>query len=159
MNTKIIEGLVGANNNISLSSVPMRVYNEARSRGDVDVMGRAMEYFGKSIQKVNEYSKKADIGMKEEVEKAIEEKRLERENEVENINQTNLDQKEEARVPETDKDVLNLSVEGRAMLEDQIGQSASTPKRIDKTNEKPIIYTKTGEINTLAKNVIISVSV
>lgn len=43
MHTKTIEGLVGASTNVNLLNTPMRVFKEARRRGDTATMERAME--------------------------------------------------------------------------------------------------------------------
>lgn len=44
MNTKTMEGLVGARTNMNLMNTPMRVFKEARRKGDTATMERAMGY-------------------------------------------------------------------------------------------------------------------
>ena len=44
MNTKTMEGLVGARTNIELLNTPFRVFKEARRKGDTETMKRAMGY-------------------------------------------------------------------------------------------------------------------
>lgn len=89
MHTQTMEGLIGARTNMSLMNVPMRVYKEARQRGDTSTMERAMGYAVDCGEKAKEYKKKADEGMKEDAkearekekqarEKAIQERRKER---------------------------------------------------------------------------------
>ena len=44
MHTKVMEGIVGARTNMDMVDVPMRVYKEARRKGDTATMERAMGY-------------------------------------------------------------------------------------------------------------------
>ena len=66
MHTQTMEGLVGARTNMDLLNTPMRVYREARRRGDTAVMERAMGYAGDFAGKADEYQKKAEEGMKKD---------------------------------------------------------------------------------------------
>ena len=72
MNTKIMEGLVGATTNMRQTDTTMRVFRDARRRGDLDVMERAMEYTGDYTQKAGEYQEKAQEGMEEEAQEVRE---------------------------------------------------------------------------------------
>ena len=65
MNTKTMEGIVGARTNMNLTNTPMRVYKEARRKGDMAVMERAMGYVHEFSDKAEEYKAKAHDGMKE----------------------------------------------------------------------------------------------
>ena len=80
MNMKTMDGLIGARMNIDMMDVPIRVYKEARLKGDTATMERAMDYAGKCSDKAWEYEAKADEGMKEEAkeerEKAKEKARI-----------------------------------------------------------------------------------
>ena len=89
MNTKTMEGIVGANTNMNLLNTPMRVYKEARRRGDTGAMERAMGYAGECAERAEEYKAEAEKGMeedarearekaREEFEKAIQKRREER---------------------------------------------------------------------------------
>lgn len=51
MHTKTMEGLVGARTNMNQLNTPMRVYKEARRKGDTATMERAMGF-------VNDFSDK-----------------------------------------------------------------------------------------------------
>ena len=55
MNTKTMEGLVGARTNMNLLDTPMRVYKEARRKGNTATMERAMGYAGEFSGKAEEY--------------------------------------------------------------------------------------------------------
>ena len=72
MHTKTLEGLVGARTNINLTDARMRVFRDARRRGDIAVMERAMEYVGKFADKAQEYKAEADEGMEEDAKEARE---------------------------------------------------------------------------------------
>lgn len=66
MNTKTMEGLIGAGTNIDLVNTPMRVYKEAQRKGDLATMERAMGYAGEFAGKAEEYRTQADEGIREE---------------------------------------------------------------------------------------------
>ncbi len=51
MNMKTMDGLIGARMNIDMMDVPIRVYKEARLKGDTATMERAMDYAGKCSDK------------------------------------------------------------------------------------------------------------
>ena len=59
MNTKTMEGLSGASANMKLVNTPMRVFREAKRRGDTATMERAMGYAGQFFNKAEEYKNKA----------------------------------------------------------------------------------------------------
>ena len=79
MNTKTMEGLIGAGANIDLVNTPMRVYKEARRKGDLGTMERAMGYAGEFAVKAEEYRAQADEGTQEETRENREKMELERE--------------------------------------------------------------------------------
>ena len=60
MNSKTVEGLVGARTNVNLLNTPMRIYEEASRRGDTAAMERAIGYAGVVSDKAEEYQVKAD---------------------------------------------------------------------------------------------------
>ena len=64
MNTKTMEGLIGARVNMELLNTPMRVYKEARLKGDTATMERSMGYVNEFSDKAGEYKTEADKGMK-----------------------------------------------------------------------------------------------
>ena len=55
MHVKTMEGLVGAGTNMNLLNTPLRVFKEARRRGDTATMERAMRYVSEPDVKVDEY--------------------------------------------------------------------------------------------------------
>lgn len=83
MNTKTMEGLIGAGTNMDLVNTPMRVYKDARRKGDTGTMERARGYVNEFAGKAEEYRVQADAGMREETERAREEAELEREKAIE----------------------------------------------------------------------------
>ena len=46
MHTKTMEGLIGARTNMNLMNTPMRVFKEARRKGDTETMERSIVYVG-----------------------------------------------------------------------------------------------------------------
>lgn len=140
MHTKTMEGLVGASTNVNLLNTPMRVFKEARRRGDTATMERAMEYAGDFSERAEKYQVKADEGMKEEKEK----EKLEREKVIEKRREEK--EKLEDRVEE-----------GRDTKADTVEERQETVK--PDTVKEPVIYTKTGEVSQGEQSSNISVSV
>ncbi len=82
MHTKTMEGLVGARTNMNLMNTPMRVFKEARRKGDTETMERAMGYVGDFYDKAEDYKAEADKGMEEDAKEAREKAELQREKAV-----------------------------------------------------------------------------
>ena len=134
MNTKTMEGLVGAKTNMDLLNSPFRVYKEARRRGDTATMDRAMGYVAEFSDKADEYKEAADRGMKEDAEEAREKAKSEREKLEERI--------EESRSKNKETDILEVSEEGRGLLKENgvADSNASDNINLDNTvshNTKP----------------------
>lgn len=125
MNTKTMEGLIGARTNINIANVPMRVYKDAERRGDTATMERAMGYVSEFEGKAEDYKTKAYDGMKEDAKETKENEKLEREKIIEK-------RKEEKEAEEkannssqeniygnggTVTDILEISAEGKALSE------------------------------------------
>lgn len=79
MNTKTMEGLIGAGKNIDLINTPMRVYKEARRKGDLGKMERAMGYAGEFADKAEQYRTQAGEGTQDETKENREKMERERE--------------------------------------------------------------------------------
>lgn len=97
-----MEGLIGARNNINMTNVPMRVYKEARRKGDLGTMERAMGYVKDYEAQAYEYKAKADEGMQEESreEKEKEKLRLQKEIEKQREERKELEADAEAKIQE-----------------------------------------------------------
>lgn len=67
MNTKTMEGLVGAGNSIHMINTPMRIFKEGRRKGDTATMERAMGYVSEFQGKAEQYKSEATEGMKEDI--------------------------------------------------------------------------------------------
>lgn len=167
MNTKTMEGLIGARTNMELVNTPMRIYKEARLKGDTATMERAMGYVNEFEEDAFKCKDIADEGMKEdteearekaksELEKAIEKRREERGKFEERI--------EESR--ETREDEVEISEDGKALLErntslNNTDHTVSTETTADtaEITKKPVTYTKSGEVNQTVLSASISLSV
>ncbi len=163
MNTKTMEGLVGARTNMNLANTPMRIFKEARRKGDTAAMERAIGYVGDFSAKAQEYKAEADEGMKkdaeetrktaeEQREEAIQKRREEREKLEERI--------EENRNADANTDTVEISEEGKVLLKENIDSDGTGSDEI-KTDaiKEPVTYTKTGETVPLEQGGSISVSV
>lgn len=147
MNTKTMEGLVGARTNMNLLNTPMHVYKEARRKGDTATMERAMGYVGEFSDKAEEYKAEADKGMEEDAREARERAKLQREEAIRKRREERekLEERiEENRNADTNTDVVEISEEGKVLLEDNIDSDStgSDEIKMDAVKE-PVIYTKT----------------
>ena len=162
MNTKTMEGLAGARTNINLVNTPMRVYKEARRKGDTATMERAMGYVVEFSEKAEDYKAEADKGMEEDAREAREKEKLQREEAVRRRREERekLEERaEENRNADSNTDTVEISEEGKVLLKDHIdsGRVGSDERKTDVVKE-PVIYTKTGETITLEQEAGIGVS-
>lgn len=151
MHVKTMAGLTGARTNMELARVPIRVYKEARRRGDLSAMERAMGYTVEFREQAEDYSEKAQEGMEEDArlagEKAelqrqqmAEERRAERER-LESLRaedgaqakgtgevraeSANVETEKTKQVPSIN-DTVEISREGKALLEAERGRTVNT---------------------------------
>lgn len=145
MNTKTMEGLVGARTNMNLLNTPMRVYKEAKQKGDTAAMERAMGYAVDFADKAEEYKAKADKGMEEDAREAREKAKAECEEAIRKRGEER--EKPEERIAKSSNAcLLEISGEGKALVKDNINEGSmdSDNIKIDAARE-PVTYTKTGE--------------
>ncbi len=163
MHTKTMEGLVGASTNMKQLNTPMRVFKEARRKGDTAKMERAMDYVSDYSGKIDEYQKKADQGMKEEAEELKKKQELECEKAIEKRGEEKkkLEERlEESRNAKTD--IVQVSEEGKILLKDAVTsdkQITGTETVKPDIGKEPVIYTETGEVNQTGQGCNISISV
>lgn len=157
MNTKTMEGLVGARTNMSLLNTPFRAYKEARQKGDTGKMEQAMGYMSACHEAACEYKEQADEGMKEDAEETrriaeeqreetVRKRREERE-ELEERIEENRNAAAGTDMKETGAYLVEISEEGKALLKDHADSDSTGSEEIkmDAVRE-PVIYTKTGEM-------------
>lgn len=171
MHTKTMEGLIGARTNMELLDTPFRVYKEARLKGDTAKMEQAMGYMGDCHEAACEYKEEADEGMREDAEKArkmAEEQREEAIRKCREEREKMEERIEEDRNARTNTDTVEISEEGKVLLEENTDLDhanldnpvcAETKIDTDDMVKKPVTYTKTGEVNQTGQNVSISISV
>lgn len=170
MNTKTIEGIVGSKNNMELTNTPMRVFKEARRKGDVEAMERAMGYAGDFTQKADEYKVKAHEGTKEDVKEARQKAEAERESAIRKRKEEQ--EKFEKRMEESKKnaDTVEISTEGKILCKENIGSDSTANDAESAEGDaagvngeavrtEPVIYTKTGEVSKPKAGNGLSVSV
>lgn len=165
MHTKTMEGLVGARTNMNLMNTPMRVYKEARRKGDTQIMERAMGYVGDFSDKAEEYKAEADKGMEEDAKEAREKAELQREEAVQKRREERekLEAKiEENRNADTNADTVEISEKGKVWLKDNLGTDsvgAETAAVKSDTVKETVTYTKVGDAVPVEQETSISVSV
>lgn len=175
MNTKTMEGLIGARVNMEMVNTPMRVYKEARLKGDTATMERSMGYVNEFSNKAGEYEAEADKGMKEDIKEAREKAEAEREEAVkkrreecekfeEKIEEKrnedkNVDNNEYRNADKnwgTNADTVEISEEGKELLKVNINLNRAENNKAKtseiktseiKTDEAKSGDTKTDEVN------------
>ncbi len=165
MHTKTMEGLVGARTNMNLMNTPMRVFKEARRKGDTATMERAMGYVGDFSDKAKEYQAEADKGMEEDAKEARKKAELQREEAVRKRREERekLEAKiEENRNADTNADTVEISEEGKVLLKDNLDTDAvGVETDVVKSDavKEPVTYTKAGDAVPMEQETSISVSV
>ena len=153
MHVKTMEGLSGAHTNYNLLKVPFRVYKDARRRGDLGVMERAMGYVSDFAGKSQEYQAEAEEGRAEEREEAREREKLELEKAIEKRKaeggKTEGTQEGE---PSPKTDTLELSPEGKAISQNCPSQNkpekenAILPGATKDAKKEPLLYSPAGKV-------------
>ena len=165
MHTKTMEGLVGARTNMNLMNTPMRVFKEARRKGDTATMERAMGYVDDFSDKAKEYQAEADKGMEEDAKEARKKAELQREEAVQKRREERekLEEKiAEDRNADTNADTVEISEEGKVLLKDNLDTDAvGVETDVVKSDavKEPVTYTKAGDAVPMEQETSISVSV
>ena len=165
MHTKTLEGLIGARTNMNLMNTPMRVFKEARRKGDTETMERAMGYVGDFSDKAEEYKAEADKGMEEDAKEARKKAELQREEAVQKRREERekLEAKiEENRNADTNADTVEISEEGKVLSKDNLDTDAvGVETDVVKSDavKEPVTYTKAGDAVPMEQETSISVSV
>ena len=165
MHTKTMEGLVGARTNMNLMNTPMRVFKEARRKGDTATMERAMGYVDDFSDKAKEYQAEADKGMEEDAKEARKKAELQREEAVRKRREERekLEAKiEENRNADTNADTVEISEDGKVLLKDNLDTDAVGVETVVVKSDavkEPVTYTKAGDAVPMEQETSISVSV
>lgn len=156
MIAKVTGNLIGANVAMDEIRTPMKVFKEARARGDKETMDRAMGYVGSLNDDAWDYKKKADEGIKEEAVEAKEKERLEKE-ELANRIKESFDEVEKALTEASDNPAAdNEELKPEANTE----QESSEIGEDNKDNiDAPVTYTKAGTVVSMDTDFEISMSV
>lgn len=156
MIAKVTGNLIGANVAMNEIRTPMKVFKEARARGDKETMDRAMGYVGSLNDDAWDYKKKADEGIKEEAVEAKEKERLEKE-ELANRIKESFDETEKA---------LTEASDNPAADNEELKPEANTEQESSETGEEnkdnigaPVTYTKAGTVVSMDTDFEVSISV
>ena len=142
MHVKTMAGLTGARTNMELARVPMRVYKEARRRGDLSAMERAMGYAGEYSKKAESYRKETMEGMKEDAKEAREKEKAEREKAIEKRKLEREETQERIeRIQNENADTVEISQEGKALSEAYAKENGVTKEMsfTEDTNKADVI--------------------
>lgn len=168
MRAKTMEGLIGARTNMELMNTPFRVFKEARRKGDVAKMKRAMGYMNECQEDANEYKAIADDGMKEDAEDTRKIAEKQREEMIKNRREEREEQQKkleaEREENKADKnkivDTAEISEEGKVLLKENTTTESSVADGTetdgtnpdDGTNGKPkvdfdpVFYSSAGTV-------------
>lgn len=140
MRAKTMEGLIGARTNMELMNTPFRVFKEARRKGDVAKMKRAMGYMNECQEDANEYKAIADDGMKEDAEDTRKIAEKQREEMIKN----RREEREEGKVLFKE----NTTIESR--VADGTETDGTNPddgtNRKPKVDFEPVFYSSAGTV-------------
>lgn len=159
MNTKTMEGLVGAGTNMKMTETPMRVFKEARRRGDIATMERAMGYVSEFSKRSGEYKSEADQGMKEDAEEARKKAELEAEKAIQKRKEEREQQKEqleESKNKDQDNivDVVEISEDGKGLSQSggNLAHTGTEPAGTETVGVEPVRTTaaRTNAVGTRA---------
>lgn len=172
MIAKTQEGLIGANNAMNSIRTPMKVFKEARARGDTATMERAMGYVNEINDDAWKHKYSADEGLKQEAE----ENKLKAEQEREELAQRIEENKDklEERIEEGSKEGLQTVVtevkteygENSEASADE-STNAADSNQLAQTNEavkadstsSAVVYDKSGKVKAAENEVKFSVTV
>ena len=164
MNTKTMEGIVGANTNMNLLNTPMRVYKEARRRGDTGAMERAMGYAGECAERAEEYKAEAEEGMEEDAREAREKAREEFEKAIQKRREER--KAGEARVTGEERKAGETRQTGEEWNagETRVTGDGEKPEERNGGNSpegkrEPVTYTRTGTVVPVGQDASISISI
>lgn len=169
MNTKTMEGLLGARINMDMVNTPFRVYKEARRRGDTAAMERAMGYVKDFNDTAGQYKVQADEGMKEDAEEArekakqeqaetIEKRREEREEFQKKLEESKSENKEDVTGSLGNieiQDKVEISEDGKTALNKSfVSDDTETDVdigRADTPATEPVFYSSAGTVDSSVK--------
>ena len=154
MNAKTMEGLVGARTNMNLLNTPLRVYKEARRKGDTATMERAMGYVGEFSDKAEEYKTEADEGMEEDARMAREKAKLQREEAI----RKRREEREESEKKLAEK-MEDQNEENKNMDSDMDTEATKEDSQATGDAKEPVAYTSTGAAVVAEQSVGVNVSV
>ena len=141
MKAGTMEGLIGAGINMKMVDTPMRVYKEARRKGDLGAMERAMGYASEFQDTAYDYKEKAEKELRKEMEENREEQQREREEAL-------AERQKETKSPQTDS--LVISPEGNKLLE----ENRPNPDAIGPVGESPDVEAPDIPSNTDSKSAV-----
>lgn len=144
-----MEGLIGANANVNIAKVPLRVYEEAERKGDQDTMERSMGYFTEFSQKAVQYKERAA----EETLKEQREERAEREREAEETLERKIEENRAADQAQTE--TKPEAVEAISEAAPTESETVSAPIPTETIPENSLrLYTGSGAVQPITEPII-----
>lgn len=155
MKSGSMEGLIGANANVDIAKVPLRVYKEAERKGDTATMERSMGYFTEFSQKaVRDTERAAEETLKEQREERAERER-EAEKALERKIEENLAADKVQAETKTEAQTPAEAVEGVAEAAPAESKTDSAPVPTDTIPENSLrLYTGSGAVQPITEPTI-----
>lgn len=144
MIAKTADGLLGANNAMNVIRTPMKVFKEARAKGDTAMMERAMGYVEKTNTAAWESKNNADEGLKQEAEENKLKQQQESEELAARIKAKTEEMQQKSDSTESALPDPVLTEEGEAAAEIDPDILINNPYGTE-SETAPITYTKAGE--------------
>lgn len=141
MHTQTMEGLIGARTNMNLMNVPMRVYKEARQKGNTAAMERAMGYVMDFSERAQEYQKKADEGMEKGAKEAREKEKKASENMVEKHRKERDELRERLERSKAEKNGTEMNEE----VSERVGKASWQEENVAVTAKDSVVQAGLGE--------------
>lgn len=165
MIAKTAEGLIGASAAVKEIRTPLKVFKEARNKGDTATMERSMGYISNFNADAWEHKERTENGLKEEAVEAKEKAQLEREELAQRIKENR--EESEKRLEEASEGVVDTETsgktdgfeEGSSELQNPYGEGETTKTEQAAETGAPVTYTKTGTVKPASVDVQFSVSV
>lgn len=162
MIARTADGLIGANVAMNEIRTPMRVYKEARAKGDQATMDRAMGYVEKLNTDAMENKEQTDAALKQEAKENRAKAEQQREELAQRIRESRKEVEE--RLKNAD-DTPELTVDGASEEKDGTAEKISEstnemlPLHSETAEAAPVTYTKSGDIRPADIQVNFSVTV
>lgn len=162
MIAKTADGLIGANVAMNEIRTPMRVFKEARAKGDQATMDRAMGYAEKLNTAAMENKEQTDAALKQEAKENQAKAEQQREELAQRIRESRKEAEERLKnADDTSELTVEGASEGKGSEAGKISENTEEmlPLHSETVESVPVTYTKSGDVKPADIQVKFSVTV